>query len=97
MILDPAPSIDYFVAVTDTESSSKLTTRVYTITHTVPLKLSSSDDVISVICRASQDKTAGSTKIYGYDLIAKTPSTSWNDITNQAVAVNVISTLLLID
>ena len=95
MILDPAPSIDfsdvnnvndYFVAVTDTESSSKLTTRVYTITHTVPLKLSSSDDVISVICRASQDKTAGSTKIYGYDLIAKTPSTSWNDITNQAVA-----------
>ena len=95
MILSPAPSIDfsnvnspndYFVAVTDTESSNNLITRVYTITHTVPLRTSTDDDVITVLCEASQDKTAGTTKIYGYDLIEKLPGTNWSEATNQAVS-----------
>jgi len=95
MILSPAPSIDfsdvnnvndYNVTVTDTESFSKLISRVYTITHTVPLRASSSDDVISVVCRASQDKTAGSSKIYGFDLLAKSPSLNWNQFSNQTIA-----------
>jgi|TARA_R100000081_G_C4820015_1_gene178868 hypothetical protein len=95
MILSPAPSIDfsnvnspndYFVAVTDTESSNNLITRVYTITHTVPLRTSTDDDVITVLCEASQDKTAGTTKIYGYDLIEKLPGTNWSQATNQAVS-----------
>tara|TARA_R110002073_G_scaffold83087_4_gene198167 strand:- start:3294 stop:4574 length:1281 start_codon:yes stop_codon:yes gene_type:complete len=94
MVLTPPPSIDfsdvnnindYFVEVTDTKTSEKLTSRVYTITHTVPLRSSASDDVISVTCRASQDKTAGSTKIYGFDLLAKTPPTSSFSPTNQEV------------
>ena len=94
MILSPAPSIDfsdvnnvndYNVTVTDTETSSKLVSRVYTITHTVPLRASLTEDVISVVCRASQDKTAGSTKIYGFDLLAKSPSLNWNEFSNQAV------------
>ena len=94
MILSPPPLIDfsdvnnvndYFVEVTDTKTSEKLTSRVYTITHTVPLRSSASDDVISVACRASQDKTAGSTKIYGFDLLAKAPPTSSFSPTNQEV------------
>jgi len=95
MILSPAPSIDfsdtnsandYFITVTNTENNNKLIQRVYTITHTVPLKTGASDDVISIICRASQDKVDGSTKIYGYDLLAKPPQSNWNTITNQAAA-----------
>jgi len=38
------------------------------------------------LCEASQDKTAGTTKIYGYDLIEKLPGTNWSEATNQAVS-----------
>tara|TARA_R100000742_G_C4276564_1_gene97729 strand:+ start:1184 stop:2467 length:1284 start_codon:yes stop_codon:yes gene_type:complete len=93
MMLSPSPSIDfsnvnsindYFVAVTDTESSNNLITRVYTITHTAPLRSSVDEDVITVICKASQIKTAGNSKIYGYNLLEKPPQSNWNTITNQA-------------
>ena len=95
MVLVPSPSIDfsnvnsvndYFVALTDTKVSNKLVTRVYTITHTVPLRTNVDDDVITVLCEATQDKTAGSTKIYGFDLIAKAPLSSWSSVTNQAAS-----------
>ena len=95
MILSPAPSVDfsdtnsandYFITVTDTKNNGKLIQRLYTVKHTVPLKTNVNNDVISIICRASQDKVNGSTKIYGYDLLAKPPQSNWNTVTNQAVS-----------
>tara|TARA_R110001599_G_scaffold72015_6_gene200330 strand:- start:678 stop:1991 length:1314 start_codon:yes stop_codon:yes gene_type:complete len=90
-VLSPTPSIslngvysmsDYKVSFADTLNGTLLTKRVYTITHTVPLKKQSTSDEIHIKGLTIVSTEASSAKIYGFELLVKPPGESIESITN---------------
>lgn len=97
-ILSPNPIIDfhdvsnmndYKVVTTDTfENTTELIKRVYAITHKVGLKKLKRNDVINIKALTSVDVTGSSSRIYGYQLLAKPPGKSLEELSISAANSN---------
>ena len=91
-ILSPNPVIsfedvnninDYKVVVTDVfENNTELIKRTFAVTRKVGLKKLKTNDVINIKARTIIDLTGTNNKIYGYELLAKPPGQTIEELSN---------------
>ena len=91
-ILSPNPVIsfedvsnvnDYKVVVTDVfENNTELIKRTFAVTHKAGLKKLKTNDIINIKAKTVVDLTGTNNKIYGYELLAKPPGQTIEQLSN---------------